>query len=337
MKLQLLNQEQLNGFASAQVRSQILQSWEWGEFQKNPDSSEARQVWRFGVTGKSDQLMAAAQIIEHLLPLKKSYLYCPRGPIINPALSAEEKVSALQLILSKVRDLTIATSQREEVFFRFEPAFNISVFKSSNLKNTKPTQPADTLILDLELSEKQLLSQMHQKTRYNIRLAEKHGVNIKIGENFAQVWPLFEQTAKKDNFNLHPKNYYQKMLETVPMIKLWQAEHKGSVVAAGLVGYFGDTATYLHGASDYQQRSLMAPYLLHWEIIKNARQNNIKYYDFHGIALTEDRRHPWFGLSRFKKGFGGNIINYPGTFDFIYQTGWYQLYQLFRKINRVLR
>ncbi|MBU1130853.1 peptidoglycan bridge formation glycyltransferase FemA/FemB family protein [Patescibacteria group bacterium] len=338
MEITLLNKPRFDEFAGNQKYSQFLQSWDWGDFQKNV----GHRVWRLGVA-LDNQIIASAQIIEHLLPFNKSYLYCPRGPVIAENLSDKQKLTALKLILSKARDIAISTPQTEEIFFRLEPTHRLQPTTYPlqptpyNLRKTKPIQPADTLILDLTLPKEQLLTNMRQKTRYNIRLAEKHGVTIKEESGFSKVWPFFEQTSKRDKFGLHPKKYYQKMVEDSDLIRMWAADYKGKIVAANIVSYFGNTATYVHGASDYQQRSMMAPFLLQWEVIKNAQEQGYKYYDFHGIAPNHNKNHPWHGITRFKKGFGGQVIHYPGTFDFIYQPLSYNIYKALRKLNLLIR
>jgi len=337
LSLKALDKAQLDEFTSSQEHSQFLQSSSWGEFQSSlaGQKSAGHMVWRFGVFN-DNKLAGTAQIIGYQLPFKKSYLYCPRGPVLDNQLSNEQKETALKLILSKARDLTIQTSQTEEIFFRIEPTLEIGNWNLEIYK-TKSIQPANTLILELSQSAEQLLSNMHQKTRYNIRLAEKHGVTIKEENDFNKVWPLFQQTSKRDKFNLHPKNYYDKMLRMVPQIKLVVAKHQGQIIAANLIGRYSDTVTYIHGASAYEHRDLMAPYLLQWEIIKKAKEDNYKFYDFHGIAPNDNNNHPWFGITRFKKGFGGQTISYPGTFDFVYEPGSYKLYKLLRQVNLFLK
>src|SRR3989338_8328575 len=117
-------------------------------------------------------------------------------------------------------------------------------------------------------------------------------------------------------------------LEDCP-VKLYFAEFKGKPISTALISFFGDTATYLHGGSSNQERNVMAPYLMHWHIIKLAKAQGQKYYDFHGIS--EDK---WPGVTRFKKGFGGYELNYPGTFDLAYDQGWYSIYKMVRKVRR---
>ncbi|MDP2586328.1 MAG: peptidoglycan bridge formation glycyltransferase FemA/FemB family protein [Candidatus Komeilibacteria bacterium] len=333
MELKLVSQQELDDFVASQEHAQFLQSWSWGEFQK----TLGREVWRFGIE-ENNEIIASATLIEMPLGWQKSYLYCPRGPIIKNGLLAEQKTEILKLILSKARDLTIQTKQGEEIFFRLEPTFPLPT-SQIKLKSTKSIQPPDTLILDLQQSAEQLLADFHPKTRYNIKLAEKHGVKIEKLEagQFDQCWPLFQQTGERDQFGLHPRGYYQKML-ALDEVELWVARNaENAIIAANLMVFYGNTATYLHGASDYNFRQMMAPNLLQWMLINEAKNRGFINYDWHGIAPDDSVNHPWLGVTRFKKGFGGQAISYPGTYDFIYQPGWYQAYQWLRKINLLLK
>jgi len=203
---------------------------------------------------------------------------------------------------------------------------NFQLFKTIDV------QPSKTLILDLTKSEDELLQAMHQKTRYNIRLAEKKGVKImEVGANrFEEFWQLLVSSGDRDKFNLHGRSYYQAMLKLAnDFVKLFFAEYQGKPLAGSLVTFFGDSATYIHGGSSDKNREIMAPYALHWQIIKQAKQLGYKYYDFHGVDAAK-----WPGVTRFKMGFGGQVINYPGTFDLVYDTGWYNIYKMVRRVRR---
>jgi len=295
----------------------FLQSWLWGEFQE----SLGRQVWRI----EKDNLKAL--VIRYNLPLGKNYLYCPRGPI-----------GPIETFLEKVKEI----GQKEKsIFFKIEPDRDcpldtvleattvpkgLSLFRSS-----KQIQPQKTLVLDISKPEEELLSQIHSKTRYNIRLAQKKGVTIEeSSEKIDDFLRLSKETAKRDRFHLHPQGYYQKMLEVLGqegMIKLFLAKCKNQIVAANLVCFFGQTATYLHGASDYNSRQLMAPHLLQWHAICQAKQLGLKYYDFRGIDEKK-----WPGVTRFKKGFAGQEITFPGAFDLVFDKLWYFMYKIARKV-----
>lgn len=298
------NSKQWNDFLlSQQTQAGIfLQSWEWGEFQK----SVGRKVYRYQLDNHR------AQAIELPLPLEKKYWFIPRGISIGNL----EKEARKQGVL----------------FLRFEPITEISR-KYDNSREISPIHPKETLIFDLSKSEDELLSGMREKTRYNVRLAGRKGVKCRtIGVNeFNKFWGLMEETAKRDKFRAHPREYYEKMLGAFKdgsmKMELRVAVFNEILVASALVVYFGDTATYLHGASSYEHRALMGPYALHWDIIKNAKKEGYRYYDFWGIDEKK-----WPGITRFKMGFGGKVVNYPGTFDLPLSKFWYTVYRLGRKI-----
>ncbi len=330
---------ELNSFLISEQFPQFLQSWQWGEFQK----ALGKNVWRLGIS-ENNQLLAVCQVIENKLPLSKSYLYAPRGPIFKNGLSTADKEIILKIIFKEIRDLTIETKTKDEIFLKIEPPVKNEELTNKNLllKKVKSIQPKDTLILDLNKSEGALLSEMHPKTRYNIRLAEKKRVVVRKGStaDFESFWQLIEQTTKRDKFQSHPKSYYEKMLQVLAtvdklakdyfFVELWLSEFEARPIAGALIGYFGDTATYLHGGSNYEYRNLMAPYLLHWKIIEQAKKEGYQYYDYWGIAPTQVKieQRGWEGLTRFKRGFGGQEINYAGTFDFVYDKTWYTIYNL---------
>ena len=296
----------------------FLQSWSWGEFQE----SLGRQVWRLEDKGLK------ALLIKHGLPLGKNYLYCPRGPI-----------GPIETFLEKVKEI----GQKEKsIFLKIEPDNRDcpldtvlearTVSKGQSLfRSNKQIQPIKTLVLDISKPEEELLSQIHSKTRYNIRLARKKGVTVEeSSEKIDDFLRLLKETAKRDKFHLHAQGYYQKMLEVLGqegMVKLILAKYKNQIVAANLVYFFGQTATYLHGASDYNFRQLMAPHLLQWQAICQAKQLGLRYYDFWGIDEKK-----WPGVTRFKKGFSGQEITFPGAFDLIFQPTWYRIYNLARKV-----
>lgn len=288
----------------------FLQSSAWLDFQK----SLGRKVWQIG----------SVNIFKHNLPFGKSYFYSPRyrGDFLSGS------------FLSKIREIA---RQENAIFFKvdLEKSIDENLFKKIGFRKSKNIQPVRTLILDITKSEQELLDQMHYKTRYNIGLAEKRGVKIKNGKNyFEDFWKLMRETTKRDGFHPHPKEYYRKMLK-IPGIELFVAEFRGKIIAANIVVFYNKTAPshstgqaiYLHGASDYEHRNLMAPHLLQWEQIKEAKKRGCVEYDFWGI---DDKK--WPGVTRFKRGFGGREINYPNAHDLVFQPIWYLIYKIARKI-----
>jgi lipid II:glycine glycyltransferase (peptidoglycan interpeptide bridge formation enzyme) len=201
------------------------------------------------------------------------------------------------------------------------------------IRRSLDVQVSKTIILDLSKTEDKLLKEMHQKTRYNIRLAEKKGVKIREAAEgeFEKFWELMSQTVNRDGFRLHEKDYYEKMIE-VDGVKLFLGEAENKILCSGIFSFFGDTAVYLHGASSNENRELMAPHILQWELARRAKALGFKYYDFFGVDEKK-----WPGVTRFKRGFGGKEVNYPGTFDVIFDIFKYDGYKVLRFVRRFLK
>jgi lipid II:glycine glycyltransferase (peptidoglycan interpeptide bridge formation enzyme) len=300
---EIKHKEQWDEKISSVKISQFLQSWNWGALQR----SLGRKVWYLDLNG--DYFL----VIKMPLPFEKSYLYIPRTSL---------KINQKHL------EFLIELAQNEKcIFVRIEPVKqNLEQF---NFKKVKTVQPAKTLILDLQQSEDDLLKAMHQKTRYNIRLATKKGVVVKEGAlaDLDIFYDLISKTYSRKNIKVYNKEYYKKLLINLKTAGLYLAEYNGQVICANLVVFYGNTATYLHGGSSVEYKNVMAPHLLQWQTIKKAKQLGLQYYDFWGI---EDR-YP--GVSRFKKGFGGFEIEYPGTFDFVINNFWYLTYQTVKRFK----
>lgn len=321
------NRDIWNGFVRehAPRSGAFLQSWEWGEFQKAAGNAVRRVV-------ASDDRgpAAAAQFIENALPLGQRYLYCPRGPVVRPDATA---------VVPKL--LTAVARKSGALFARFEPASNLQS-SISNLHSVHSVSPANTLITDLTLTFDDLARAEHPKTRYNVGLAERKGVAIELHSDvFDDAWELFETTATRGQFRLHPRHYYERMLETLSSDAcrafLAVARYEGKAIAANVMIDFGGTRTYLHGASANAHREVMAPYLLHWALLSEAKHVGLHWYDWWGVAPEgAAETHPWNGITRFKLGFGGERVDYAGTFDLVTRPTAYRLYQFARGLRRWL-
>jgi len=328
--------------------STFLQSFEWGEFQKNL----GRKIWRWGVF-ENEKLGAVALVIKNKLPFGKSYLYIPRGPVsYNSQLITH---NFFKQIISFIKDKSVIFLKVDLVkeFSRHEVGIFASLQQVSSfspygecptgtqfpIKETSSVQPKHTLVLDLEKSEEELLVEMHPKTRYNIGLAERKGVKIRFSndkKDLDKFLELIKITSERDKFLPHAENYYKKMFASLGdgILQVALAEYEDQVLTANLVMFFGNTATYLHGASSNKHRNLMAPHLLQWEMIKKAKEQGFKNYDFWGIAPEgSEKEKAWTGVTRFKRGFGGQEISYPGTFDIPLNSFWYKLYRIVKKVK----
>ena len=331
MKILNINKEQLNNFVSEQKCSQFLQSWEWGEFQE----SAGNKVIRLGVE-ENGKIILAASLIKKELPLGLNYFYLPRVGIGN------QSKEAVNFLFEEIKKIA---PKENVIFLRFEPIDDLTpallpAYRQAGFvkrggfsaKRVKDVQPSKTLMVDLTKNQDKLLKEMHTKTRYNIRLAEKKGVRIAGSDisHFDIFWKLMSETEDRDQFRLHSQDYYRKMLAQGGLIKIFMAELNSKPIVTGIFAFFGDTVTYVHGASSNQNRNVMAPYLLQWRIIKLSQELGYKSYDFHGIDEAK-----WPGVTRFKKGFGGEVVEYPGTYDIAFDKVWYNVYILIRKIRRI--
>ncbi len=315
------NKKGINELASGEKYSQFLQSWEWGDFQE----SLGYKIFRVGLKDKN-QILAIATLIKKPILTGASYFYCPRGPVVR------NKKEIIKILFSYIKKL----AQKERaIFLRFESSQKI---KDKLIVKTLDVQPSKTLVLDLEKSKEELLREMHPKTRYNIRLSFRRGVKVFSGneKDFEDFWKLMTQTGRRDQFRLHPREHYQKLFDLSKnnnqslSTEFLLACHEREVLAAGIFAFFGNLAVYLHGASSNLKRNLMAPYALQWQAIKMAREQGKKYYDFYGIDELK-----WPGVTRFKKGFGGQVVQHPGTFDYIFNKVYYKIYLLARKTRRI--
>ncbi len=302
----------------------FLQTYSWGKFQESVDCA----VYRYGLEF-NDSIQIIGTFILKKLPFQKLYIYSPNGPLISTQLG-KYKNQIIDIFFKKVIE-----KHKNVIFLRIEPKekVNLNWYKVNKTINI---QPAKTLVLDLLQNEEELLQKMHQKTRYNIRLAIKKGVQVQVGRNedFDVFWDLISATGERDLFRLHSPEYYKKLLNNLNSdsdlkVKMLIAFYKSKPVSAGLFAFSNNIATYLHGASSDEFRNVMSPYLLLWSAIKIARNNKYKYFDFYGIDENK-----WPGVTRFKLGFGGNQVECIGTYDVVISQFWYNLYKFIRLIKR---
>lgn len=325
-----------NKFVSGQEHAQFLQSFEWGEFQK----AYGHRIWRIG-ENSDEKLIGVAQFFEHYLGLGMSYLYSPRGPLVE-----RNKISLL------IRFIKDNLTNYGTLFCKLESQKELEQIGPKVIP-TPALQPAFTLLIDLQKSEEEILSYMHQKTRYNIRLAGKKNLTLKIikGKDIQEkdlndVWSLLKQTGVRDEIKLHPKKYYDLMAQELSLDDSFLhfsllMVYSGTIpLAAGSFVGFGDTFTYVHGASSNKQRELMAPYLMQWEAIKYAKAQGYKYYDFGGINPLNktdfEYRKKREGISRFKYGFGGIIYNFGKSYNVVLNERGYLFYSLMKKIKKFI-
>lgn len=195
--------------------------------------------------------------------------------------------------------------------------------------------PSNTMFMDLRKDKDKLLGGMKPKTRYNINLSKKRGVNVRsLGIESLEIWyDLYRQTAQRNNFFLHDIQYFRVVLEARAAdtaspadVYLLLAEVEDKPLAAMFLVISANRGTYLYGASATENRNYMATYALQWRAMEMAKERGCTEYDFFGTAPNPDPSHPMYGLYRFKRGFGGEMYHRMGCWDYPLDTEKYSYY-----------
>lgn len=326
-------------------QAHLLQSFRWGEL-------KARYGWTVErLLAEADGGMAAAQVLWRTTPLGP-FAYVPRGPVLHPPGHDQAAQALLQALHHSAR-------KRRAVFVKLEPhSTDPAPWPQFGFRATaQSVQPRATLVLPLTEGLDALRRRQHHKTRYNIGLAARRGVRIRTGDlaDVPAFFRLMEETGRRDGFAIRPERYFYDMLALLgDQVELLLAEHEGDLLAGIIVGKFGQEAIYLYGASAGHKRNLMPTYLLQWEAIRRAQEQGFARYDFWGIpeevaneppisddALPLPRAHQrgdLWGVYRFKRGFGGQVLLYCGALDYVYRPLPYVLWQrALPLVRRVLR
>lgn len=317
----------------------FLQSKEWISFQ----DSAGKEIAKLQKTGEY-----SANTVEYTLPIIGKYLFIPRGPVFSGEEAKESCANKLSQIAKGRKAVWIRIEpQNKDDLHSLKKCFKKLGYKT--VKSRKDHQPSQTLMLSLEMTKDELLAQMKAKTRYNIRLAERKGVKIekkRDKESIDAFIRLSKETAKRDGIVIHPGKYYRKMIETIPedMLVLYIAEFRGEVIGAALTSFYGTVATYLHGASSNTNRNVMAPALLQWAMICEAKKRGMKKYDFGGTKIEKDEsgellKNNWAGISKFKLGFCPKCepVSFPGCWDVVIDKKKYYTYRVLQRAKDLVR
>jgi len=282
-------------------------------------------------------------ILQRNLFLGKSFLYAPE--VAWRKLSQSQVIASLAKQSNKEGIAASSATPRNDniIFFRLEildenqPEIMAKLKQNGFIKSFEEVQPEWRQIIDISPSEEEILAQMREKGRYNIRVAQKHGVIIEKSENIDEFYQIFCQTARRDGFQIRPKQYFENMMQILApknYAELLVARYNNKTIAAEIVTYYNETASYLYGASSNEQRNLMAPYLLHWEAIRRAKEKGCQYYDLLAVAPEGIEKHKYAGISRFKRQFGGRTVQIVGSYDLVFQPFWYRVFKMGEKIRR---
>jgi peptidoglycan pentaglycine glycine transferase (the first glycine) len=339
------DRDEWNGALAALPNAHVLQSWEWGEFKAGFGWEPERLVWRT----PDGEPAAAAQVLARRIRLPgvglaQSVLYTPRGPVLD--------WRAAELADQVLRDLNALAARPGVLQVKIDPDLPIGyglpgaaedgedpVGRALSARlpalgyrpSPEQVQFRNTLIVDLRPGEDRLLAAMKQKTRYNVRLAERHGVRVRAAEldEIPLLYRMYAETSVRDGFVIRSPDYYQDVWGRFVQAGLAQpllAEVEGEAVAALIVYRFGARAWYLYGMSRDLHRDRMPSYLLQWEAIRWSKAAGCTHYDLWGAPDRLDPADPMWGVFRFKEGLGGRLVRTLGAWDATSRPGAYRLY-----------
>ncbi len=334
VKIDSSRSNELNEFVKNHDFGSIEQSWEWGELQTTIKGRD--DFFVFAVI-KDAKIIASALLIKQSLRFKKSWLWCPRGPLLPE--NADESLSAWTVLK---KELTAFALKNNCIFIRFESAYPCNKKIPLTEPNSKTSYlPENTLILNIAHSEESILKQMTQKGRYNIKQAKKHNIYVKICtvDCIDEFYDLLIETGERDGFHVHGKYFYRNLIEILgDNAKLYIAYNDSHTALGALIAtHFGQKATYYFGASTNKYAEKMAPYLLQWSAILDAKMHGMTEYDFLGIAPLHAKKHALIGVTQFKTRFGGKRLDYHGAQVLTINAFWTRLYNFTKFFSSFLK
>ena len=301
----------------------VLQTYEWGELK----SKFGWEPFRTQFEGQP------IQILMRKLPGNYSIGYLPKVNI-------DWKNSNLWNQIDEF------CKSKKAIFLKIEPddfqKTRIDIALNSNLIESKSIQPSRTIIVDLLGSDEDWLQRMKPKTRYNIRLAMKKDIKIQYNDDVDTFFELMLETSDRDNFGVHTKVYYKtayQLFKENNNVALLIAYYQDRPLAGLMVFRSGERSWYFYGASNNKERNRMPTYLLQFEAMRWAKEQGCISYDLWGIPDVDEqilesefdkRSDGLWGVYRFKRGFGGEIVKSAPAYDRVYHPllykaiGWYQ-------------
>jgi lipid II:glycine glycyltransferase (peptidoglycan interpeptide bridge formation enzyme) len=346
-----------DGLIAALPGAHLLQTAEWAQV-------KAEVGWKsFPLVWYDEQHKAAAAALVLVRTMKPGGIgpcisigYIPRGPMLD--------WSNADLRTQVIADIQEFSRKKRLLFMKMDPELRMGTgvpgredawedpvgqqalqqMKEAGWNySSSQVQFKNTALLSLDGTEEDWLKRMKQKTRYNLRLAERSGVTIRIAseEEFPQIYKMYAETSVRDGFTIRAEEYYLnvwKIFYDRGMLSPLVAEVEGQPVAGLMLFTFGESAWYLYGMSTALHREKMPNYLLQWEAMRAAKGKGCQVYDLWGAPDVFDESDSMFGVFRFKDGLGASVLRTCGALDYVVNHPGYFLYQqILPKILNILR
>jgi lipid II:glycine glycyltransferase (peptidoglycan interpeptide bridge formation enzyme) len=369
-----------NDIIASLPQAHILQTWQWGQVKAAYGWRPFFALWTATDSGRADfqiaadpveltapaggaavRVQAASLVLVRNVSLggfaaRLRVIYAPKGPLLD--------WNDVPLRRQVLDDLKRLAKRLGAIFIKIDPDVSLGngvpgdpdasdtplgqavladLAARGWVESAEQIQFRNTVLVDLHGDEDALLGNMKQKTRYNIRLAERKGVRVRAGgpQDFPLLYRMYAETSLRDGFVIRPQDYYEcvwSIFMQAGMLEPLIAEVDGEVLAAVMVFRFGSRAWYLYGMSRDQHREKMPNYLLQWEAMARARAAGCQVYDLWGAPERFEDSDPLWGVFRFKEGFGGRVARYLGAWDLPDNLWMYRLYtQILPRILGILR
>lgn len=302
-----------------------------GGFTQSTAWRKVKSNWGYeGVISRDTQgnIQGTVGVLVQKIPfIGTSFLYAPRGPVCN--------LHDRQVLADLKTGIDLLAKKHRAHLFKMDPdtlfsdtefcriAQEMGFVQHYGPDGFEGIQARFNYRLYLRgRTEEELFAALSQKTRYNIRVARKHGVQIEVvgPERLDDFMRIMRATGERDGFNIRPKAYFERMLAALgDHVRLYMAFYEGQAISGAITTCFGKKTCYVYGASDNIYRNVMPNYLIQWEMIRWAIATGCDLYDFQGVSGILDENHHMYGLYRFKKGFNGQLDELAGEFDYTYR------------------
>ncbi|GAB1471914.1 peptidoglycan bridge formation glycyltransferase FemA/FemB family protein [Chloroflexota bacterium] len=352
-----MNSNLWNQIISTLPDPHFLQTYEWGQVKAKYGWKPYYAIWtddgKFTVfqtaenwSLKTGHYQAAALILKRTAFRRFSIYYAPKGPLMDWANESLRKrvLDDLQSF-AKEQGAIFLKLDPDVVLGRGVPVSEDEVTENSGqavmsdlrrrgwVESSDQIQFRNTVVVDLSASEEDILMRMKQKTRYNVRLAEKKDVTVRVGgvDDLPMLYKMYAETSVRDGFVIRDEEYYRTVWKlfmngsqpsAVPLI----AEVEGKSVAAIFLFMFAGRGYYVYGMSRNAHREKMPTYLLQWAAMKHAKAHGCLTYDLWGAPDVFDESDSMWGVYRFKEGLGGEVVRTLGAYDFAPSKFWYSMY-----------
>jgi lipid II:glycine glycyltransferase (peptidoglycan interpeptide bridge formation enzyme) len=309
------NKKEWEDFLKLHEEANFLQSWYWGVFHSNLK----KEIQRIGFYDNGNLIGVMLTIVESAR--RGRYLTIPGGPIIDWGNKELVKKAFFEMRKIAIKNNCIFVRIRPQLL---ENEFSKKIFKKNKCIKAPMHLTADlTHQLDITKSEEELMSQMRKATRYEIRKAEKVGIKIEISKDEKKIKEFYKlqlNTAKRQKFVPFSYKFFNEQFKVffeVDKALIYTAVFENKILAQAFIIFYGSEAVYHYGVSTEYGRRYPGAYLIQWEAIKEAKIRGMKKYNFWGVAPEGNKAHRFAGVSLFKRGFGGEDVQYLHAHDLI--------------------